>query len=111
MLLAEHARTLDVAPTIQVFASDLDEHAVQTARDGVYPAAIEADVSPERLRRYFVKEHGSYRVRRELRETVLFATHDHSLLEARNHRIVYIDEGRVVEARRGLKSWAERQSA
>lgn len=76
ILLAEHARTLDVSPTIQVFASDLDENAVQTARDGVYPAAIEADVSPERLRRFFVKEHGSYRVRRELRETVLFATHD-----------------------------------
>ncbi|VTU39432.1 Autoinducer 2 sensor kinase/phosphatase LuxQ [Variovorax sp. PBL-H6] len=76
MLLAEHARTLDVAPTIQVFASDLDENAVQAARDGIYPAAIEADVSPERLRRFFIKEHGSYRVRRELRETVLFATHD-----------------------------------
>jgi cell division transport system ATP-binding protein len=43
--------------------------------------------------------------------TVLFATHDHSLLEARNHRIVYVDEGRAVEARRGLSSWAERQSA
>ncbi|KWT96982.1 MULTISPECIES: CheR family methyltransferase [unclassified Variovorax] len=76
MLLAEHARTLDVSPTIQVFGSDLDENAVQAARDGIYPAAIEADVSPERLRRFFVKEHGSYRVRRELRETVLFATHD-----------------------------------
>jgi cell division transport system ATP-binding protein len=43
--------------------------------------------------------------------TVLFATHDHSLLEARSHRIVYIDDGRMVEARRGLKSWAERQTA
>ncbi len=43
--------------------------------------------------------------------TVLFATHDHSLLEARNHRIVYIDEGRAVEARKGLSAWAERQTA
>ncbi len=43
--------------------------------------------------------------------TVLFATHDHSLLEARSHRIVYIDDGRAVEARRGLSSWAERESA
>ncbi|VTU41229.1 Autoinducer 2 sensor kinase/phosphatase LuxQ [Variovorax sp. PBS-H4] len=76
MLLAEHARTLDVSPTIQVFATDLDENAVQVARDAVYPAAIEADVSSERLRRFFVKEHGAYRLRRELRETVLFATHD-----------------------------------
>lgn len=37
--------------------------------------------------------------------TVLFATHDHSLLAQRNHRIVSIDEGRVFEARRGLSSW------
>ncbi len=43
--------------------------------------------------------------------TVLFATHDHALLEARNHRIVYIDEGRAVEARRGLSSWSDRRSA
>ena len=43
--------------------------------------------------------------------TVLFATHDHSLLEARSHRIVYIDEGRVVEARKGLGAWAERRTA
>lgn len=43
--------------------------------------------------------------------TVLFATHDHSLLAARNHRIVYIDEGRVVEARKGLGAWADRQTA
>jgi len=43
--------------------------------------------------------------------TVLFATHDHSLLQARNHRIVYIDEGRAVEARKGLSAWAERRTA
>ena len=43
--------------------------------------------------------------------TVLFATHDHSLLEARSHRIVYIDEGRAVEAQKGLGAWAERQTA
>jgi two-component system CheB/CheR fusion protein len=76
MLLAEHARTLDAPPTLQVFASDLDENAVQTAREAVYPPAIAADVSPERLRRFFVREHAGFRIRRELRETVLFATHD-----------------------------------
>ncbi|HJL19262.1 MAG TPA: cell division ATP-binding protein FtsE [Sandaracinaceae bacterium LLY-WYZ-13_1] len=43
--------------------------------------------------------------------TVLFATHDHALLEARSHRIVYIDDGRVVEARKGLGAWAERRTA
>ncbi|HJK97310.1 MAG TPA: cell division ATP-binding protein FtsE [Polyangiaceae bacterium LLY-WYZ-14_1] len=43
--------------------------------------------------------------------TVLFATHDHALLEKRSHRIVAIDDGRVTVARRGLGSWAARVMA
>ncbi|MBV9892029.1 MAG: PAS domain-containing protein, partial [Rhizobacter sp.] len=58
------------------FGCDLDDAAIQVARAGFYPQTIEADVSDERLRRYFVKEPGGYRVRRELREMVLFAAHD-----------------------------------
>ncbi|GHC84487.1 hypothetical protein GCM10007320_28950 [Pseudorhodoferax aquiterrae] len=76
MLLSEHARTLEVPPPIQIFATDLDDEAIRVAREGVYPATIEADVSEERLRRFFVKEHRGYRVRREVREMVLFAVHD-----------------------------------
>ncbi len=76
MMLIEHAKTLDVPPAIQVFGCDLDEDAIQAARAGIYPDAIAADVSEARLRRFFVKEHRGYRVRRELREMVLFATHD-----------------------------------
>ncbi len=76
MLLLEHARKLEVAPNLQVFACDLDDDAIQTARAGIYPAAITADVSEERLKRFFVPEHAGYRVRRELREMVLFAGHD-----------------------------------
>lgn len=76
MLLSEHARTMEAPPLIQVFATDLDQEAVQVAREGLYPFAIEADVNEERLRRFFSKEHGGYRIRRELREMVLFAVHD-----------------------------------
>ena len=76
ILLLEYARTLEAPPTLQIFASDLDESAVQAGRDGRYPMAIEADLSPERLRRYFIKSHDGYRVRREVREMVLFASHD-----------------------------------
>jgi len=76
MLLSEHARTLEAPPTIQIFATDLDNNAVQIARDGLYPAIIKADVSDERLNRFFIREHHGYRVRRELREMVLFAMHD-----------------------------------
>ena len=56
MLLLEHARTLDHPPALQVFASDLDEQAIQKARAGLYPEASAADVTEERLRRFFVKE-------------------------------------------------------
>lgn len=76
MMLSEGARLMASPPLIQIFASDLDADAIQTARDGIYPNAIESDVSEERLRRFFTKEHRGYRVRRELREMVLFAVHD-----------------------------------
>ena len=76
MLLREHASTLAAPPKIQVFATDLDETAINTARDGVYPHTIVADVLPERLQRFFSKDPRGYRVHRELRETVLFALHD-----------------------------------
>jgi two-component system, chemotaxis family, CheB/CheR fusion protein len=76
MMLAEFAETLTGAPTVQVFATDIDEQAIATAREGFYTEADVADVSPERLRRFFIKEADGYRVRRELRETVLFAHHN-----------------------------------
>jgi two-component system, chemotaxis family, CheB/CheR fusion protein len=76
ILLSERAREMDAPPMIQIFATDLDEMAIKTAREGSYPATIEADVSEERLRRYFVKEHQGYKVRRETREMILFAQHD-----------------------------------
>ncbi|MHB8762912.1 MAG: chemotaxis protein CheB [Deferrisomatales bacterium] len=61
---------------VQVFATDLDPDAIARARLGVYPESIAADVSPERLRRFFVKEGGAYRVAKELRDTVVFAPHN-----------------------------------
>jgi two-component system, chemotaxis family, CheB/CheR fusion protein len=76
MLLQEHASKLDTPPTIQVFATDLDDEAIHAARAGLYPVTIEADVSPERLRRFFHKDQGKYRIKKEIRELVLFSTHD-----------------------------------
>ena len=61
---------------LQVFASDADEAAVAIARNGLYPPSIEGEVSPARLKRFFVKEHCSYRVIRELREAVVFTRQD-----------------------------------
>ena len=75
MLLLEHAATLDDAPQIQVFATDMDEESLNKARDGLYPDTIAADISPERLGRFFTREGTHYRVWREVRDIVLFATH------------------------------------
>jgi two-component system CheB/CheR fusion protein len=76
MLMCEHAERLEEPATFQIFASDLDEHAVQDARTGVYPSTIEADVSIERLRRFFERDHGRYRVNKTVREKILFASHN-----------------------------------
>jgi len=76
ILLFEQAAKLDFRPHIQVFASDLDESSIAHAREGVYPAPIEADLSPERLERFFTSEGEYYRVKRELRDAVLFTNHN-----------------------------------
>ena len=61
---------------IQVFATDIDDRALETARAGVYPQAILTDVTPPRLRQYFIKEQNHYRMQKELRERILFARHN-----------------------------------
>ena len=59
--------------SLQIFATDLDNDAIDKARTGFYPNSISADLSEARLRRYFVPEDGFYRVSKELREMVIFA--------------------------------------
>src|SRR5271157_5982304 len=61
---------------LQIFATDVDPDAVASARDGLYPDSIEADVSRERLARFFSKEDHSYRISAELRSNVVFTVHD-----------------------------------
>jgi two-component system CheB/CheR fusion protein len=75
ILLLEEAARRGVHPLMQIFASDIDDLALATARDGRYSKSIEGDVSEERLRRFFVPEEAHYRVRKELRDLILFASH------------------------------------
>ncbi len=76
VLIEEAERRGGPSPQIQVFASDLHERSLKTARDGLYSGDITTDVSEERIRRFFHKEDGSYRVRKEVRELVVFAPHN-----------------------------------
>jgi len=59
-----------------IFASDIDERALETARQGAYPQGIAAQVSEDRLHRYFERREGGFLVRNVLRESCLFASHD-----------------------------------
>lgn len=59
-----------------VFASDVDSEAVASAREGYYPKTIAAEMSPERLARFFLKEDRGYRIAPELRSMVVFAVQD-----------------------------------
>ncbi len=61
---------------IQIFATDIDMGAIDIARAGTYPESIAVDVSAERLNRYFVKRSGTYKIKEELRESVVFANQD-----------------------------------
>ena len=60
--------------TLHIFATDLDRETIDKARQGYYPANIAADVSPGRLKRFFIQEDGGYRIVKEIREMVTFAT-------------------------------------
>lgn len=76
MLLVEAAARLDDPPRIQVFASDLHKHSLDKAREGFYVGDIETVVDANRLKRFFHKENGGYRVQKEIRDLVVFAPHN-----------------------------------
>jgi two-component system, chemotaxis family, CheB/CheR fusion protein len=64
-------------PLLQIFATDLsDTVSLKRAREGVYPKNIEAEVSPERLRRFFTKEDDHYRISKAIRDACVFARHN-----------------------------------
>lgn len=70
--IEEHRRNF----RIQIFGTDIDEDAIATARAGIYPSNISIDVNQERLRRFFVKEDNTYRIKKDIRESVIYAVQD-----------------------------------
>jgi two-component system CheB/CheR fusion protein len=67
-------KKLQDAPVIQIFATDIDTEAIDKARHGKFPAGIATDVSPERLQQFFVQEDEGYRIKKEVRDLVVFAS-------------------------------------
>ena len=106
MLLIEEAERRDRRPELQLFATDLDEGALATARAGRYPATVAADLSPGRLARFFVRDGDAWRVGDALRERVLFTRHNLlkdppftrlDLVSCRN-LLIYLDRDAQAEA-------------
>jgi len=58
---------------VQIYATDIDKEAIDIARTGTYSTNIAKDVSEERLQQFFIKEDGGFRIRSEIRETIVFA--------------------------------------
>ena len=78
ILLQERIDVLKRNYTVQLFATDIDSRAIATARAGLYPASIAADLSPERLARFFVAESegSAYRVHKRIRDVLIFSEQD-----------------------------------
>ena len=73
MILFEVMDALKKTFDVQIFATDIDAAALDIARKGVYPESIGADVSKERLKRFFIKESGTFKVGKPLRDMVVFS--------------------------------------
>ncbi len=83
MLLQEHLEKQRQSFKLQVFATDIDNQAVTVARTGIYPASISADITPERLARFFAPETGevdgkptAYRIHKNIRDLLVFSEQD-----------------------------------
>ena len=76
ILLAEAFERRGMEPRFQIFATDIDRRAVDTAREADFPASIADDVTPERLQRHFIEDNGRYVLGKRLRDLILFARQD-----------------------------------
>ena len=76
MLLHEHMDTLEAPPQVQVFATDIDAQAIETARQALYPETIAGQIPPGRLERFFVKHGNMVQVSRDIRDMCLFSLHN-----------------------------------
>ena len=76
ILLMESMELSARAPAIQIFASDISKQAIQIAREGLYPENVAADVSPERLQRFFAATDRDYQISKQVRDLCIFAVQD-----------------------------------
>ena len=74
--LIEFLENSPVRPSIQIFGTDVSHRVVQKARSGIFGEAIESEVSPERLRRFFTRVSRGYQINKPVRDMCVFARQD-----------------------------------
>jgi two-component system CheB/CheR fusion protein len=74
MILQECLESMNLHLNVQIFGTDIDGTAIETARRGIYPASISADVSSERLNRFFTKQDNQFKIKKSIRDMLVFAT-------------------------------------
>ena len=78
ILIMEYMQKIKERFVVQIFATDIDETAITTARAGIYPLSIDSNVSKERLEKFFIKnsDGNSYRIDKNIRDMLVFSVHD-----------------------------------
>ncbi len=76
ILVAEQLAGARHDTVVKIFATDIDSVALIHAGKGVYSDTIEKEISPERLKKYFIKEGDHYKVNNQIRSMLIFARHD-----------------------------------
>lgn len=74
MIVQECLESINLHLNVQIFGTDIDNAAIETARRGIYPASISADVSSERLNRFFTQQDNQFKIKKSIREMLVFAT-------------------------------------
>ena len=76
ILFKEYMDAKGIYNDVKIFATDIDKDAIEIASSGNYPESIVADISDERLRKFFFKNNNSFKVTESIRQMVIFATHN-----------------------------------
>ncbi len=73
IIIAEIMETLRKSCNVQIFATDIDDDVLEVARRGIYPKSIAADISSERLNRFFLKEASAFKIKKHIRDMIVFS--------------------------------------
>jgi len=73
MIFSEAMESLKIYLNIQIFATDIDEAAIETARKGVFPDNIATDISKERIDKFFKKDDDVFRIKKQIRDMIVFS--------------------------------------